>query len=253
MPASSAASRALSTASFTVVRSALPGCRTRGGTVLVKNSATEISRCCDAIDSAVARRFDRGGGGGAVAIRARPRPAPRPRRRLRGAGAAPPPTAATRQRPARGRRRRRPPGRAGRAGVTWSSRLSWRPPFPLLRRFVPPSFLELIVFEINACPRSARDYLKSVQDTDGDPACQEWRPTHRADVHRRAKARPLRVVSVEPCGGCPHEPTTAAPTDRAALLGCGLALAPRGGGAEPPPSPLDPKDVPGRFALGCRG
>ena len=60
MPASSQASRELSTASFTVVRSALAGlskpsrCR-----FLVKNSLTEISRWRVAMDSAVARRLGR--------------------------------------------------------------------------------------------------------------------------------------------------------------------------------------------------
>ena len=58
MPASSQASSELSTASLTVVSSALAGlskpsrCR-----FLVKNSLTEISRWRVAIDSAVARRF----------------------------------------------------------------------------------------------------------------------------------------------------------------------------------------------------
>jgi len=58
MPASSQASSELSTASFTVVSSALAGlskpsrCR-----FLVKNSLTEISRWRDAMVSAVARRL----------------------------------------------------------------------------------------------------------------------------------------------------------------------------------------------------
>src|SRR5213593_4306575 len=63
MPASSHASRALSTASFTVVKSALAGlskpsrCR-----FLVKNSLTEISRCFSARSAAVSRTIFLGSG-----------------------------------------------------------------------------------------------------------------------------------------------------------------------------------------------
>ena len=57
MPASSQASSELSTASFTVVRSALAGLsKPRRWRFFVKNSLTEISRCRVAIVSAVARR-----------------------------------------------------------------------------------------------------------------------------------------------------------------------------------------------------
>src|SRR5262245_5557535 len=71
MPASSAASRALSTASFTQVRRALRGLsKPRRWRFLVKNSETEISRCRAPISTAetVAAAF--GGAGGAVGVRA---------------------------------------------------------------------------------------------------------------------------------------------------------------------------------------
>ena len=70
MPASSQASSELSTASLTVVSSALAGlsnpsrCR-----FFVKNSLTEISRCFEAIDSAVARRGGLGGASAALMFR----------------------------------------------------------------------------------------------------------------------------------------------------------------------------------------
>ena len=76
MPASSQASSELSTASLTVVSSALRGlskpsrCR-----FLAKNSLTLMSRCLAAIDWAVARRR-----GAAVRLAIRPRSAPRRRR-----------------------------------------------------------------------------------------------------------------------------------------------------------------------------
>src|SRR5258707_4479298 len=62
MPASSQASRELSTASLTVVRRALAGLSNPSRCLFfVKNSLTEISRCFEAIDSAVARRGGLGG------------------------------------------------------------------------------------------------------------------------------------------------------------------------------------------------
>src|SRR6185369_9808733 len=62
MPASSQASRELSTASLTVVRRALAGLSNPSRCLFfVKNSLTEISLCLDAIDSAVARRWGLGG------------------------------------------------------------------------------------------------------------------------------------------------------------------------------------------------
>src|SRR5579863_1694413 len=65
IPASSQASSELSTASFTVVSSALAGLSNPSRwRFLVKNSLTEISRCREAIDSAVALRLGSEGGGG---------------------------------------------------------------------------------------------------------------------------------------------------------------------------------------------
>src|SRR5215813_9580827 len=56
IPASSQASRELSTASLTVVRRALRGLsKPRRWRFLAKNSETEMSRCLAAMDSAVAR------------------------------------------------------------------------------------------------------------------------------------------------------------------------------------------------------
>ena len=58
MPASSQASSELSTASFTVVSRALAGLSNPSRwRFFVKNSLTEISRCREAIVSAVARRL----------------------------------------------------------------------------------------------------------------------------------------------------------------------------------------------------
>src|SRR5438132_229062 len=62
MPASSQASSELSTASLTAVSSALEGLsKPSRWRFLVKNSLMEISRCLEAIDSAVARRPGRAG------------------------------------------------------------------------------------------------------------------------------------------------------------------------------------------------
>src|SRR5215471_15867099 len=60
IPASSQASRELSTASFTAVSSALRGLSNPSRwRFLAKNSLTEMSRCLAAIASAVVRRFGR--------------------------------------------------------------------------------------------------------------------------------------------------------------------------------------------------
>ncbi|GIW74230.1 MAG: hypothetical protein KatS3mg103_0752 [Phycisphaerales bacterium] len=59
MPASSQASRALSTASLTVVSSALRGLsKPSRWRFLAKNSLTEMSRCRPAMASAVTRAFE---------------------------------------------------------------------------------------------------------------------------------------------------------------------------------------------------
>src|SRR5688572_1187281 len=71
MPASSQASRELSTASLMVVRSALDGLsKPRRWRFFAKNSETEISRWPLAMSSALARRAFAGGGGGAGAAAA---------------------------------------------------------------------------------------------------------------------------------------------------------------------------------------
>src|SRR4030095_3894558 len=70
MPASSQASRELSTASFTVVSRALAGVSNpRRCLVLVKNVLGEMSRCLWAIDSAVARLGGFGVSSAALMIR----------------------------------------------------------------------------------------------------------------------------------------------------------------------------------------
>src|SRR5436189_5354984 len=70
MPASSQASSELSTASLTVVRRALAGLSNPSRCLFfVKNSLTEISRCFEAIDSAVARRGGLGGASAALMVR----------------------------------------------------------------------------------------------------------------------------------------------------------------------------------------